>query len=311
MILLLLIFALFLIYLLCERIALNRYREKIPLRICVTGTRGKSSLVRLLASILRENGGAVLAKTTGSESRFILPDGSETEVPRRGIPSIIEQKSLLKKAVELKATSLVAEVMSIHPENHYVESQQIIQPNYVVITNVRADHIEAMGDTKDSIAEVFTADIPRHSQVYLIKAENKDCFIGRAKEADAELHTIASGFSEQFVEKAPQLKEFFSDTLDLVCGLAESLKIDTETIIRGLLNTKLDEGSSKTWRLPLLKDKRYIFCVNGFSANDPESTALLVEKIQNELGAEPERFVGLLHLRARTAPNPFIRNFLP
>ena len=59
-------FAALLAALVCERLALKRRLSRIPLRICVTGTRGKSSVARMLASVLRCDGRSVLAKTTGS-----------------------------------------------------------------------------------------------------------------------------------------------------------------------------------------------------------------------------------------------------
>jgi UDP-N-acetylmuramyl tripeptide synthase len=66
-------------YLLAERILLGRRRRRIPLRIAVTGTRGKSSVVRLIAAAMREAGLSVLAKTTGSQPILIHPDGEEEE----------------------------------------------------------------------------------------------------------------------------------------------------------------------------------------------------------------------------------------
>ena len=56
----------------------------VPLRIHVAGTRGKSTTTRLIAAGLRAGGRRVLAKTTGSEPRLILPDGSETTWACRG-----------------------------------------------------------------------------------------------------------------------------------------------------------------------------------------------------------------------------------
>ena len=47
--------------------ALNR----IPIRIHVNGTRGKSSVTRLISAGLREAGFAVLGKTTGSDPRIL------------------------------------------------------------------------------------------------------------------------------------------------------------------------------------------------------------------------------------------------
>ncbi len=136
---------LFILWLLFERIGHERNLRSIPLRIAVTGTRGKSSVVRLLAAVLREDGRTVLAKTTGSRAEVILPDGAGEEVPRRGVPSIIEQVRSVRQAARLGVDVLVMETMSIHAENHRVEGEVLVQPHLVAVTNARPDHVEAMG----------------------------------------------------------------------------------------------------------------------------------------------------------------------
>src|SRR5262245_53156976 len=62
----------------------RRHLRAVRLRIHVAGTRGKSTTTRLIAAGLRAGGCKVLAKTTGSEPRLILPDGFEALWPRRG-----------------------------------------------------------------------------------------------------------------------------------------------------------------------------------------------------------------------------------
>ena len=52
-----------------------RVRGRIPIRIHVHGTRGKTSCVRLIARLLRDSGLTVLAKTTGDAPELITPDG--------------------------------------------------------------------------------------------------------------------------------------------------------------------------------------------------------------------------------------------
>ena len=58
------------------------YRRRIPIRIHVNGSRGKSSVTRLIAAGLRAGGLRTVAKTTGSAAAVIHADGSETPVRR-------------------------------------------------------------------------------------------------------------------------------------------------------------------------------------------------------------------------------------
>ena len=54
--------------------------KKIPFRIQVNGTRGKSSVTRLIAGGLRASGMKVIAKTTGTKPRFIISDKEEEQI---------------------------------------------------------------------------------------------------------------------------------------------------------------------------------------------------------------------------------------
>ena len=60
-----------------EVVTHRRNLRKIPIRVHVNGTRGKSSVTRLIAAALREGGTVTCAKTTGTLARFIQPDGRE------------------------------------------------------------------------------------------------------------------------------------------------------------------------------------------------------------------------------------------
>ena len=72
-----------------EYARLRRQRDAIPIRIHVNGTRGKSSVVRLVAAGLRAGGLRVYAKTTGSLPRLITPDGREFPIHRPGLTNVI------------------------------------------------------------------------------------------------------------------------------------------------------------------------------------------------------------------------------
>lgn len=289
----------FLLYLLYERISLNRQRNAIPLRISVTGTRGKSSVVRMSASILREDGRKVIAKTTGSQARLVMPDAQEVEVTRRGVTSIIEQKRLIKKAAKIKADCLVAEIMSIHPENHYVESQQMLLPHIVVITNVREDHTEAMGKTKEEIAAVLALDIPAKARVFVPEKENRAIFETAVKETAGELITVQKGISSLLFQHAPELqRKEFSDNLDLVYALGKHLRLDQQVILNGIRQARHDIGEFKIWKYHLPEPPKTYYLVNGFAANDPESTWQVIAKVKEILPSASDKLIGLLSLRS-------------
>ncbi len=288
--------SIFIIFLIIERHLINRQINSIPLRITVAGTRGKSSVVDLMASILRESGRVVLSKTTGSEARYILPDGKCEEVKRRGSPSIIEQKKLIRKAFKINASTLITEIMSITGENHYIESQKIIRPHIVLFTNIRVDHTEAMGKDKKTISSVFAHDIVPDASVYIPEEEARPQFWTAAQKNGARLITVKRGTSSSVLSNEFCDREF-RQNLDLVVAAARDLNIDEKSILNGISKTKHDIGSLKIWKLSDTISGKELLFVNGFSVNDPESTLLFIEKIKKLLPVPVERFIGLLNLR--------------
>src|SRR3954453_9241393 len=69
-----------------------RHLHSISVRVLVNGIRGKSSITRLCAGALRGGDLRVVAKTTGSAARLILPEGTDEPVYRKfDIPNVVEQ----------------------------------------------------------------------------------------------------------------------------------------------------------------------------------------------------------------------------
>jgi hypothetical protein len=156
----------FTVYLFAEKYRLDKYRGTIPLRIAVNGTRGKTGAVRMIACALRANGIKVCAKTSGSETRFIFPDGHEEKIGRLGCPSIIEETRVIKKASALGAEALVCEIMGIKSEYQNIESKKIIDPGHTVIVNARLDHPE-QGRSKEEVMDNYLAALPPGGRFYL------------------------------------------------------------------------------------------------------------------------------------------------
>src|SRR5262249_5007474 len=142
------------------------YLKRIPFRVHVNGSRGKSSVTRLVAGGLRAGGIRTVAKTTGTKPRFIYDDGSEVPVVRPGSPNIIEQVRIVRRAAQLGAQVFVVECMAVKPELQTLLEEKIIQSTHGVITNVRADHLDEMGPTLVDVARNLARTIPRGGRLF-------------------------------------------------------------------------------------------------------------------------------------------------
>ena len=83
--------------------------QRMRVRIHVNGIRGKSTVTRLVAGVLREGGFQTLAKTTGSAARVIHEDGNESPILRKGAPTIAEQIDVIREYAKPDTEALVVE----------------------------------------------------------------------------------------------------------------------------------------------------------------------------------------------------------
>ena len=290
--------ALLLIYLLGERMHIGKRISRIPLRIGVTGTRGKSSVVRLIAACLRESRVAVVAKTTGARPCLIFPDGTEKEIRRRGLPTILEGKKILKAAVDAGAHAVVLEMMSIRPESLFAESVQMMKPHILVITNVRLDHVEEIGKTKHEIARAFASAIPVGSTVFLPEEEFDPVFRKQAGKAGAGLILVPpepSGGVEQREKDRPVWA--CEQNIRTALAVSDFFKIDREAARRALRQAAPDFGALRIWRAEKESPVSGWVFVSAFAANDPESTRDILAGLENRGLFEGRRRIGLLNLR--------------
>ncbi len=273
---------------------------RVPLRIGVTGTRGKSTVTRLIAASLRADGRTVLAKTTGSKAMIILPDGAEEEIPRRGLPSILEQMRLLKRAVALDARVLVSELMSVQPAILAVESRRLIRPQILVITNARVDHREEMGETRSEIARGLAAAIPAGATVFVLEEENQPEFERAASEAGSRLVTVGERSRPPAEVPWPDWSpgQVFDGDIRLALAVADELGVDPEPALRGIVGARPDFGSLRAWDAVLGEPPAPWTLVSAFAANDPESSRRALARLAGLRREQPRELVGVLNLRA-------------
>jgi len=271
-----------LVLLALEALGLSRIRRSIPIRVCVTGTRGKSSVVRLLAAALREAGLPVVAKTTGSLPCLLLPDGTERVLRRVGPPSILEQKRLLRKAGRLKARALVAEIMSISPETQFVESRRILGADLCLITNVRSDHLETLGASREEAERALALSIPPGGTVLCLDSECLPDVEQAADRLGARLVRVPAELNPSLKRSLSALPyREFEENVSLALGAAMHLEVPPETALRGMRGVRADAGALRAWSIPTAAGP--LVAVNAFAANDPESTRRVIAS----LGLQP------------------------
>lgn len=133
-------------------VGLVRFRsEAIPIRVLIAGTRGKSSVVRLLHAAFTQAGLLVQAKTTGTAARVIESDGAEHTTRRLGQVSILEMLPAVHHAGRRHVDVFVGESMAVNPKLIRQTSKDIVRPTVVAITNSDLDHLEEEGSDRLSI----------------------------------------------------------------------------------------------------------------------------------------------------------------
>lgn len=171
------LFSLYLLYLLWEAHAVRIARKKLAHVVHVNGTRGKSTVSRLIEAGLRAGGLRVFCKTTGTDPMTIDVNGREELICRRGKANIKEQIAVLRRAAAQNAQVLVVECMAITPEFQQTSQHDILRADIGVITNVRRDHMDVMGDTLPRIADALCHTVPRRGY----PVHGRDCHDGVAE----------------------------------------------------------------------------------------------------------------------------------
>ncbi|MEN8192110.1 MAG: Mur ligase family protein [Bacteroidota bacterium] len=160
-------------YLLIEYSVLSKRLNRIPLRILVNGTRGKSTTVKIIYEILKENGQKVFAKTTGEMPIIIDHEGNDTKINRYAPASIIENLKLLRNISRKNPDAVILECMALQSETQHLLAKSIFKPHHTIITNIQPDHEEVMGkNIKDNYLTISQC-ISDDSIVYLTAETNQ------------------------------------------------------------------------------------------------------------------------------------------
>ncbi len=246
--------------------------RRIPHRIHVNGTRGKSSVTRLITGGLQ--GGAVktLGKTTGTMPCYITPQGKQVHIWRIGKANIIEQVKIARRAVASGVDALVVECMAVLPANQRMAEQQMIHSTVGVITNVRADHLDEMGPTITDVARSLSNTIPRGGICFTSEQKYSGIFQEVARERNTQLHVVTSeAITDEKMKGFTYLEH--KDNVALALAVCRHLGVSEAEALQGMQHVIPDPGVLRIFTLA--HAERKLEFVNAFAANDPDSYTVI------------------------------------
>jgi poly-gamma-glutamate synthase PgsB/CapB len=280
-----------------ELAAHRRRLAQIPIRIHVNGTRGKSSVARLIAAGLRFAGKRTCCKTTGTLPRMIMPDGAEYPVFRPSKANVIEQIRIVAAAVEAETEVLVLECMALIPQLQWLCEDKLVRATHAVITNAREDHLDVMGPTGRDVAKALAGMIPPGGKLFTADRDHLDFLAAACTDRKCEFYSVSptdvaaiapldlAGFT--YVEHA--------ENVALALRVCAAIGVDRAAALQGMWQAKPDPGAMTAHEMNFFG--REINFVNGFAANDPQSTEL-IWRLALERYADVEKRIAIFNCRA-------------
>ena len=248
-----------LLFLLARGIRLRAALQGVPIRIHVGGTRGKSSVCRLIVAELNAGSIRTVAKTTGTEPMLVLPDGSVRSWRRLGPASIGEQRRFALLARKLGAHATVLECMAIRPEFVSASERDLVRATIAVITNIRPDHLEEM-PSREAITEGFLGLVPKNGTLVVSEDALSPALRRQAHQRGTTIVAVStSGLS--------------ADNANQIIARAVRVAAGTATAAPQSHSVETDPGAFALADLELL-GKRFRFA-NAFACNDVVSLDLL------------------------------------
>ncbi len=262
----------------------RRRVDALEVRVHVNGIRGKSSVTRCIAGVLREAGYTTIAKTTGSAAVVIDQEGVDQPIIRSGPATILEQIEIIKRWLTPETNALVIECMAINPNYQRVCERQIVRSQIGVLTNVREDHQDVMGETLPEIAESLLNTCPLNG--VLITAEINPQIVPVIQRIADSRGTELVVVRAEDVDPA-EMRGFrhieFEENVAVGLEVARRLGIDREVALQGMYTAEPDPGVLRVENTLIPNPKGEPVTVtwaNMFAVNDRESTIFVMERLK-------------------------------
>lgn len=268
----------------------------VPHRIHVNGIRGKSTVTRMIAGMLREADLITVGKSTGSFAAVIAPNGEDHPLHRTGSPTILEQINVVKEWVTPIVDAIVMECMAINPRYQRVSEERIIRSTIGVITNVREDHQDVMGETLPEIAHSLMSSCPKNG--ILVTAEQSPELL-EIMFAEARKRGTSLVVADPSKVRPEEIAAFdfisFEENIAIVLAIAELLNIPRHVAMAGMVKAPADPGVLRIEHYRI--EGKNLTWANLFAVNDRESMVAAAEKLRPYSGPNTTT-VGILNNRS-------------
>ncbi|MBL38839.1 MAG: poly-gamma-glutamate synthase PgsB [Xanthomonadales bacterium] len=267
-----------------ETLVHRRVLARLPVRIHVNGTRGKTSVVRLIAAGLRAGGLRVCSKTTGSFAAVTGPDGEDYPLHRPTQPNVIEQMRVMRRLVAFEPDVVVMECMALQPQYQELTERQMVCSTHGVITNARADHLDVMGPAPHDVALALAGSVPYSTRLFTAERSFLDVFRKAASDRGCELmHTSEDDVAEVSDDEMSQFGYAeHAENVALALAVCADLGVDRATALAGMQALKPEVGATRIQEIDFFG--RSLVFVNAFAANDPESTEMIWKRVIERYG---------------------------
>ncbi|MDX1571414.1 MAG: poly-gamma-glutamate synthase PgsB, partial [Xanthomonadales bacterium] len=257
----------------------NRVLKQIPIRIHVNGTRGKTSVARLIAAGLRAGDKRVCTKTTGSFAALTTPEGLDFPIHRPAQPNIIEQMRMLWRMRVFEPEIAVIECMALQPAYQDLTERLMVRSTHGVITNARADHLDVMGPTARDVALALAGSTPFGKRLFTAERRWLDVFESAAEARGSSVHAVTEDDVEAVDRNRLQQFKYreHAENVALALAVCEELGVDPEEALEGMIALEPEVGATRLLDVSFFG--RSLLFVNAFAANDPESTAMIWESV--------------------------------
>ncbi|NOX89742.1 MAG: poly-gamma-glutamate synthase PgsB [Calditrichaeota bacterium] len=268
----LLVFLLLLLVL--EKKIVSQSVKKIPIRIHVNGSRGKSSVTRYIAAGLRASGKKTFAKITGVQPVVFTPAADKEQIRRLGPARVNEQFRIIRRAAAQNADALVLECMSINPRLQQLESR-IFAAQYYVITNILQDHQEELGSDRSSLEQAYYSAIPKNCTVFVATGQTNGQLSGYLQKKKSAVE-ITETLPEQQLNDLPE--GVFKQNIELAVAVCKKIGIPATLSLPAILKEAEQTGN----RVIVISERQNIGFVNGFAVNDTESASVFFEAVKEQ-----------------------------